>query len=440
MHLPPLKGIVAFEVVARLGSINKAADELNVTASAISHQITNLEGFVGRRLFERTSRGLVLTPVGERYRIDVAGALALIASAAQNARSSEGVEVLRIHVAPSFASLWLMPRLPQFLAAHPDLRVQLSAAFSDSDFSRGEIDLDIRYGPVRGGDLRVETVFTEQILPFASPKLLDRAAIREPNDLLGQPLILSAVNVVQWPRWFAAHGVPLSPATYALTFDRTHLAIEAAVQGLGIALDSARLAETFLVRGDLVPVFADRKAIEVHAARMIGGTWKIGSQQAIPPDQAAAQVARLLARAGGVMDSVEVRRGQRRPEDGLELRGETHVAVNESADHLPRHAIRRHGWRRRAQRDYHGGVSQQRAGRFNRMKSQASGDVHFIVAVVRAMNAPQEPCAVHRTVLEILSHVHHKYREQHRQPSRQDEPVQQAQASVSGPARDRGER
>src|SRR5437763_1768706 len=83
--------------------------------------------------------------------------LALIASAAQNARSSEGVEMLRIHVAPSFASLWLMPRLPQFLAEHPDLRVQLSAAFSDSDFSRGEIDLDIRYGPVRGGDLHVET-------------------------------------------------------------------------------------------------------------------------------------------------------------------------------------------------------------------------------------------------------------------------------------------
>src|SRR5512132_536323 len=120
MHLPPLKGIVAFEVVARVGSINKAADELNVTASAVSHQIANLEGFVGRRLFERTSRGLVLTPVGERYRSDVTGALALIASAAHNARSAEGVEVLRVHCAPSFASLWLMPRLPSFLQTHPD--------------------------------------------------------------------------------------------------------------------------------------------------------------------------------------------------------------------------------------------------------------------------------------------------------------------------------
>ena len=101
MHLPPLKGIIAFEVVARLGSVNKAADELNVTASAVSHQITNLEGFVGRRLFDRTSRGLVLTPIGERFRNDLTGALALIASAALHARSSEGVEVLRIHVSPS---------------------------------------------------------------------------------------------------------------------------------------------------------------------------------------------------------------------------------------------------------------------------------------------------------------------------------------------------
>ena len=269
MQLPPLKGIVAFEVVARLGSINKAADELNVTASAVSHQIANLEGFVGRKLFERTSRGLVLTSVGERYRTDVTGALAIIASAAQNARASEGIEILRIHVAPSFASLWLMPRLPAFLAAHPDLRVELSAAFSDSDFSRGEVDLDIRYGAVRGGDLYVETIFSEEILPLASPALLKRAKVREPSDLLAQPLIVSTVNVVQWARWFAAHGVPLSPNTYALQFDRTQLALDAAVQGLGVALDSARLAEGSIKRGELIAVFRDRKGIEVHAHHLV---------------------------------------------------------------------------------------------------------------------------------------------------------------------------
>jgi LysR family transcriptional regulator, glycine cleavage system transcriptional activator len=269
MQLPPLKGIIAFEVVARLGSINKAADELNVTASAVSHQITNLEGFVGRKLFERTSRGLVLTPVGERYQNDVTGALALMASAAHNARTSEGVEVLRIHVSPSFASRWLMPRLPTFLAEHPDLRIQLSASHTHSDFSRGEVDLDIRYGAIKWGELHVETIFEEEMLPLASPTLLGRAVMRSPEQLLAQPLIFSDVNVVQWPRWFAAHGVPLSPATYALRFDRAYLVIEAAIQGLGVALESARLSETALSNGDLVPVFPDRKGIQVHAHHLV---------------------------------------------------------------------------------------------------------------------------------------------------------------------------
>jgi len=269
MHLPPLKGIVAFEVVARLGSINKAADELNVTASAVSHQIANLEGFVGRRLFDRTSRGLVLTPVGERFQKDVTGALALIASAALNARTTEGVEVLRIHVSPSFANLWLMPRLPTFLAEHPDLRIQLSAAHTHSDFSRGEGDLDIRYGPEKWGDLHVETIFEEEVLPLASPALLQKSVIRAPEHLLGQPLIFSEVNVVQWSRWFAAHGVPLSPATYALRFDRAYMAIGAAMQGLGVALESNRLAERFIRDGELVPVFPDRKGTRVHAHHIV---------------------------------------------------------------------------------------------------------------------------------------------------------------------------
>lgn len=269
MHLPPLKGIIAFEVVARLGSVNKAADEMNVTASAVSHQISNLEGFVGRRLFDRTSRGLVLTPVGERFQKDVTGALALIATAAHNARSSEGVEVLRVHASPSFANLWLMPRLPAFLAEHADLRIQLSADHTHSDFSRGEVDLDVRYGAVKWGDLHVETIFEEEILPVASPSLLKNSVIRAPEQLLGHPLIFSEVNVVQWPRWFAAHGVPLSPATYALTFDRAYMAIGAAAQGLGIALESDRLAEGLLRSGALVPVFPDRKGIRAHGHHLV---------------------------------------------------------------------------------------------------------------------------------------------------------------------------
>ncbi len=107
------------------------------------------------------------------------------------------------------------------------------------------------------------------MLPLASPTLLGRALMHSPEQLLAQPLIFSDINVVQWPRWFAAHGVPLSPASYALRFDRAYLVIEAAIQGLGVALESARLSETALRNGDLVPVFPDRKGILVHAHHLV---------------------------------------------------------------------------------------------------------------------------------------------------------------------------
>ena len=269
MHLPPLRAILAFEVAARLGSISKAAEELNLTISAVSHQIGNLEAFVGRKLFERTPRGLTLTSVGERYQQDLAGALAMIASASQNARAAEGVETLRLHVAPSFASLWLMPRLPSFRTEHPDIRVQLSAAHTYSDFSRGEVDLDIRYGAIRWGDLNVETIFSEEMLPLASPRIMERLEVRLPDDLLQQELIFSEVNLVQWPKWFAAQGVPVSPSTYALRFDRAYHCIDAAIQGLGIALESSKLAAGALSRGELVPVYPDRKGIQVHAHHLV---------------------------------------------------------------------------------------------------------------------------------------------------------------------------
>lgn len=269
MHLPPFKGVLAFDAVARLGSISKAAEELNITVSAVSHQVANLEAFVDRRLFNRSPRGLTLTATGERFQRDITGALTLIASAAQNVKAAEGAEVLRLHLSPTFASLWLMPRLPAFRAEHPDIRVQLSVAYSDSDFSRGDVDLDVRYGTVRGGDLHVETLFSEEIMPLISPQLKQRLDIRCPQDLVQQDLIYSDVNLVQWPRWFAAHGVPLSPSSYPLTFDRTYMSLDAATQGLGISLESDRMAGSALKRGALVPVFEDRKAITVHAHHLV---------------------------------------------------------------------------------------------------------------------------------------------------------------------------
>jgi LysR family glycine cleavage system transcriptional activator len=212
---------------------------------------------------------MTLTIHGERFHRDVAGALTLLAAAAQHVKSGDTEEVLRIHSVPSFASLWLMPRLPSFRAAYPSIRVQLAASHGDSDFSRGQVDVDIRYGPVQGRDLHVESLFSEEILPMISPRLGEQLGIRTPEDLIGKDLIQSQVTLIQWPHWFSAHGVPVSPASYVLSFDRTSMVLDAAIQGLGIALDSHRTAESALRRGDLVPVFGDRKSMPVRAHHLV---------------------------------------------------------------------------------------------------------------------------------------------------------------------------
>jgi LysR family transcriptional regulator, glycine cleavage system transcriptional activator len=269
MQLPPFKGILAFDAVARLGSVSKASEELNLTVSAVSHQLANLESFVGQRLLERSPRGMTLTIHGERFQRDIAGALTVLAAAAQGVRSGETAEVLRIHAVPSFASLWLMPRLPTFREQHPNIRIHLKASHGDADFSRGEADVDIRYGAIQGRDLHVESVFSEEILPLISPRLKSGLDIRSPEDLVKQDLIQSELTLVQWSHWFSAHGVPVSPSSYVLSFDRTSMVLDAAIQGLGIALDSNRTAEGALRRGDLVPVFEDGKGMPVRAHHMV---------------------------------------------------------------------------------------------------------------------------------------------------------------------------
>jgi len=237
--------------------------------SAVSHQVANLESFVERQLFSRSPRGLTLTIYGERFQGDVRGALTLLAVAAKNVRSDEIAEVLRIHAVPTFASLWLMPRLQDFRAQHPKLRVQLDASYLEIDFARGDVDVAICYGTVRGRDLHIETLFSEEIMPMISPTLKAKLNIRTPEDLVEQDLILSELTLVQWPHWFSAHGVPISPGNYSLAFDRTSMVLDAAIQGLGIALDSNRTAEAALKRGDLVPVFEDIKGMPVSAHHLV---------------------------------------------------------------------------------------------------------------------------------------------------------------------------
>jgi LysR family glycine cleavage system transcriptional activator len=268
-NIPPIRGVIAFEAIVRHASFSKAAEELNLTPSAVSHQVASLEDYVGCALFERTSRGANLTPAGERFQRNLAGALGLINSAADSARQDKGDEVLRIHSAPSFATLWLMPRLQDFIITNPGIQIGLSTSLNSSDFLQGEVDLDIRYGATCWPDLHVEPIFADEITPMISPKMLERVHIARPEDLLAQNLILSEGTFVQWPQWFATHRIRVSPTQYSLSFDRTYMVLEAAAQGWGIALDSTRLAEQMLHRGQLVRVFPNEKGISLYAYHLV---------------------------------------------------------------------------------------------------------------------------------------------------------------------------
>ncbi|RZS57088.1 LysR substrate-binding domain-containing protein [Sphaerotilus mobilis] len=262
--LPPITNLQAFEAVARRRSFALAAAELHLTASAISHQVARLEAHLGVRLLERSAHGVRLSTVGEHYLARVSGALAAIGSASDDVR--QGVaNSLYVHSSPSLASLWLMPRLPAFAQAYPDVALNLSAAHIHSDFALGSADLDIRYGVPRWPDLVVEPLFEEPILPLASPAFVAAHGLAQVEQLREAPLIQSNVNVVQWTDWFAAYADQRPPERYALRFDRAQMAMEAAILGLGIALESAVLARRHIDDGKLIPIFGLDRAIRVKA-------------------------------------------------------------------------------------------------------------------------------------------------------------------------------
>ena len=262
--VPPVANLLAFEAVARRRSFAVAAAELHLTASAISHQVARLEADLGVRLFERSAHGVRLSVAGEQYLERVGGALSAISAATEDLRQGVG-NSLYVHCAPSIASLWLMPRLRGFAQAYPDIALNLSAAHTPSDFALGQADIDIRYGAPQWGDLVVEPLFEERIVPLASPAFIRERRLKRVEQLLDVPLIQSNISVVQWSDWFKAHTDKRAPDRFTVRFDRAQMSLDAATQGLGVALESATIAGLHLAEGSLKPVFGFDKAVRIKA-------------------------------------------------------------------------------------------------------------------------------------------------------------------------------
>lgn len=262
--VPPIANLLAFETVARRRSFAVAATELHLTASAISHQVSRLEDLLGVRLLERSAHGVRLSTAGQQYLVRVGGALSAITSASEDLRQGVG-NGLYVHSAPSIASLWLMPRLRGFAQAHPEIPLNFSAAHTNSDFALGQADMDIRYGVPQWGELIVEPLFEERITPLASPGFIKENRLKRPEQLVDVPLIQSNVSVVQWADWFSAFTDLRAPDRFPLRFDRAGMSLDAASEGLGVALESTTIAGLHLAKGKLKPVFGPDKAISVKA-------------------------------------------------------------------------------------------------------------------------------------------------------------------------------
>jgi DNA-binding transcriptional LysR family regulator len=266
--IPPLSALQAFEAIARRKSFSLAAIELHLTPSAVSHQVARLESLLGVRLFERSTRGVELTPAGQAYLQRVGNALGVINSATEDLRHG-AQDTLYVHSSPSFATLWLMPRLGRFTQCHPDISLVLSASHVHSDFEIGQMDVDIRYGVPHWPHLEVEPIFTEKILPLASPEFIRIHALHTPADLHRVPLIQSRVNVAQWPEWFARFGGDKHPERMMLRFDRAMMSLDAAVQSLGVALESQTLGGAQMASGRLQAVFDPALSLDVEAHFMV---------------------------------------------------------------------------------------------------------------------------------------------------------------------------
>jgi DNA-binding transcriptional LysR family regulator len=248
----PLSAIRIFEVAARRRSFKEAAGELNLSASAVSHAMNKLGETLGVQLFERAGQGIAPTAAGEALFDHVRRAFAEL-NRGIDMVSTRGSQLLRLHCAPSFAAQWLTPRLARFLREHPGIEVRLAAGVDYARFTNDEFDADIVYGPPRGEGLLRMPLGLETVTPLCDP--VRAKEIREPADLLKQPLIQSDTKLVRWPHWFDTNGLS-THAIASLRFDRSFLALASAADGLGVALESTLLAERELATGRLAAPLA----------------------------------------------------------------------------------------------------------------------------------------------------------------------------------------
>jgi LysR family transcriptional regulator, regulator of gene expression of beta-lactamase len=278
----PLNGLRAFEAAARHASFTKAAIELNVTPAALGHQVKGLEERLGAPLFHRLPRGLALTDAGQALLPVLTDSFDRVAAALARFDDGRGRELLSVGAVGSFAVAWLLPRLPAFEAAHPDVDVRLSTNNNRVDIAEEGLDFAIRFGDGAWHGTEAVPLFPAPLTVLCNAEIAAR--LETPADLLGETLLRSYRNN-EWPAWFAAAGVGAPPLTGPV-FDSAALMVEAALAGHGVALAPAVL-------------FGERAMRPFETEVDLGGYWLTRLKSKRPSAAMAAFEAWLRAEAAG---------------------------------------------------------------------------------------------------------------------------------------------
>ena len=252
-RLPPMQALRAFEAAARTGSLTRAAELLHLTHGAISHQVKALEAEFGVRLMERAGRGIRLTDEGERFAARVRDVLADLAEAVREVSDRDSPRQLRITVLPSFAARWLLPRIGRFVAAHPEIDVDIRASNALVDFRREDVDVGIRHGAGEWPGLVAEKLLDDRYVAVCSPRLARGRLPKRPADLARFTLLRSEGE--PWTPWFEAAGLDWDEPTRGPAFsDSSHL-LQAAIEGHGVALVRTSLLGSDLRNRRVVALF-----------------------------------------------------------------------------------------------------------------------------------------------------------------------------------------
>jgi LysR family glycine cleavage system transcriptional activator len=244
-----------FQIAAKRGSFKAAADELCVTASAISHQIKVLEEELGLALFERGPRSLTLTEAGAHYLEHIDAVFSRLESVTEQLRVRFSRAVVRLQVPPFFASELLLPRLAGFSAVHGDIDIQIATDITPNEEHSSDSDVSVVVGTGGWSDVQSTRLFPQTYVPACSPQLLRRSHIRSVADLALEPLITHNHRPDLWDRWAAMLGIEALRPKQLIRFDTMSAVVHAAEQGVGIALVSAPLSASRFAAGSLTKLF-----------------------------------------------------------------------------------------------------------------------------------------------------------------------------------------